>query len=347
MNSTTKYIIIGAGLSGLTSAYELHKSGEKDFLVLDSRTKIGGRIVTKNHIDLGATWFQSHHTNVNAILRELNINKFPQYTSGNSVLVYSSMAPAHYFKSDPDAPSASRISGGSSALITKLAQGFTGKIKTDATVLQIEEEGNYIKVSTKDKIYIAEKVVLTVPPRIISRINFSPQLPTNLIGTMKNTHTWMSNAIKVGLKFKQPFWKKKDLSGTIIGQVGAVTELYDHCNFENSEFGLMGFVNEALRDLTPKERKNKILYYLSKYLGKEVMDHTFYYEKDWSKDANTSCITIKSIYMSPTYGDSLFANTYFNGKLIFSGTETSPVYGGYMDGAIYSGKLAAKKLLDS
>lgn len=41
----TKNLIIGAGLAGLTAAYELHKAG-KPFLLLEARDRIGGRILT-------------------------------------------------------------------------------------------------------------------------------------------------------------------------------------------------------------------------------------------------------------------------------------------------------------
>lgn len=344
IQTTSKYLIIGAGLSGLTTAYELYKAGETDVIVLDARATIGGRILTTNQIDFGATWFQNHHTHLAGLLRELKIEKFPQYTKGQSVLVYSTMAPEHYFQNDLNAPSAHRIAGGSTAVIKKLAAFFSDQIHTDTTVLAIGDFGDFIKVVTNKETYSAKKVVSTIPPRIATRIDFSPALPNNVTEVMKNTHTWMSNAIKVGLKFKQPFWRAKNLSGTVIGQVGAVTELYDHTNHAETEFGLMGFVNEALRDVTPEERQAKILTYLTKYLGEEIMEYTSYNEKDWSQDKNTSCDAIKSIYMSPAYGNSVFADFYMNGKLLFSGAETSSLNGGYMDGAIFSGKLAAEKL---
>lgn len=344
--SYSKYIIIGAGLSGLTTAYILNKSSETDFVVLESRDKIGGRILTNNQIDFGATWFQNHHENVANLLQELDLKKFPQYAEGRSVLVYSSMAPQHYFRSDPNAPAAHRIAGGSMAMINKLAEPFTHKIKTSTVVLAIEDEGKNVKVTTNNGVFIAEKVIITIPPLIAKDLNFLPELPSSLVETMEKTHTWMSNAIKVGLKFKKPFWRAKDLSGTIIGQVGAVTELYDHTNFENQEFGLMGFVNEALRDLTKEQRKNNILAYLTKYLGNEIMEYISYDEKDWSQDKNTSSESIKSIYLSPSYGNPVFSDFYMKGKLLFSGAETSSLYGGYMDGAIYSGKLAANKIIN-
>ncbi len=346
--SKKKYIIIGAGLSGLTTAYMLQKSGESDFMILESRDRTGGRIFTDNGIDFGATWFHNHHQNVNALLDELKIDKFHQYSKGKSVLVYSTMSPAHYFENDPNTPSAYRIAGGSTTVIDALINSIgKNRIKTGSTVLEIKNNNNLLTIHTDNDIYSAEKVIITIPPRITTRINFEPELPNALYKTMKQTHTWMSNAIKVGLTFKTPFWRTKDLSGTLIGQVGVVTELYDHSDVDNKTFSLMGFVNEGMRDVSAKERKNRILDHLQKYLGSEVLNYLTYEEKDWSQDKNTSCNKIKSIYMSPRYGDSEFDKTYLEGKLIFSGAETSPLHGGYMDGAIYSGLLAAKKVLKS
>lgn len=343
---SAKYIIVGAGLSGLTSAYHLHKAGEHDFLVLESRERIGGRIMTNNNIDFGATWFQNHHNHILSLLKELGIGKFHQYTEGRSVLVYSTMAPEHYFESDPSAPLAYRIVGNSKEVIQTLIKSFENKIKLETVITGITDKSDKLLVETSKGGFTAEKVIITIPPKIATRIEYSPELPETISLVMDKTHTWMSNAIKVGLTFETPFWRDKNLSGTVIGQVGAVTELYDHSDAKNNYFALMGFLNEGLRDVSSLDRKRLVLEYLSKYLGQEIMDYKIYKEKDWSQDRNTSCETIKSVYMSPTYGHPLFKQLYLGGKLIFSGAETSPVYGGYMDGAIYSGIRSAKKVLE-
>ncbi|SIS41920.1 monoamine oxidase [Zobellia uliginosa] len=341
----SKYIIIGAGLSGLTSAYKLFGQGVSNFTVLESRDRIGGRIVTQDGIDFGATWFQTHHEAVIELLNELGIEKYHQYNKGKSVLVYSTMAPEHYFENDPNTPSAYRIKGNSQALIHALAKPVLDKIQTNTNVLSISETEEGVRVETDRGLFYGEKVIVTIPPKIATRISFSPELPVEVGVVMDKTHTWMSNAIKVGLTFKEPFWRNKNFSGMLIGQVGAVTELYDHNDAENSHFALMGFVNEGLRDTSEANRKQRILDYLSKYLGPEVLEYLTYEEKDWSKDKHTSCETIKSIYMSPSYGNPVFDKSYLNGKLRFSGAETSLVHGGYMDGAIISGINAAQKIM--
>lgn len=342
--SFSKYIIIGAGLSGLTTAYKLYTSGETDFVVLESRDRIGGRILTKDHVDFGATWFHTHHQHVIELLEDLQVEKFHQYSKGKSVLVYSTMAPENYFENDPSAPSAYRVAGGSSAMIQALASSYPDKIRTGTWVEKIVEQENEVHVETDKGIFKASKVIVTIPPRIATRVSYSPELPSQLSEAMKSTHTWMSNAMKIGMSFDKPFWKDKNLSGTVIGQVGPVVELYDHTDYQEQHFSLMGFINEGLRDSSAEARKTRILDYLKKYLGEEVLNYTRYVEKDWSQDKNTSCEMIKSIYMSPSYGNPVFAEFQMNGKLLFSGAETSPVYGGYMDGAIYSGIQAAANI---
>ena len=49
MSSNKKIVVIGAGISGLTSAYLLHKEGF-DVTILESRDRVGGSIesVTEN-----------------------------------------------------------------------------------------------------------------------------------------------------------------------------------------------------------------------------------------------------------------------------------------------------------
>lgn len=341
---SSKYIIIGAGLSGLTSAYQLQKAGETDFIILESRDRVGGRILTNDGIDLGATWFQSHHQNVSDLLEELDIAKFHQYSKGRSVLVYSTMAPEHYFESDPNTPSAFRIAGSSTSVIKALAKPVATKIHLKTSVTAIKELVDHVAVETDQGVFTAEKIIVTLPPKIAARIVYTPELSEIVQQAMHSTHTWMSNAMKIGITFKTPFWRNKNLSGTVIGQVGAVTELYDHSNAEDTTYALMGFLNEGLRDFSSEERKKRILDYLIKYLGEEIADYLTYEEKDWSQDWHTSDDQLKSVYMSPSYGNAVFEKLYMNNRLLFSGAETATVYGGYMDGAISSGIKAVEKL---
>ncbi len=341
----SKYCIIGAGLSGLTTAYKLLQNGESDFIILEARDTIGGRLSTINSIDFGAAWLQNYHSNVLDLIKELGLKTFNQYTTGKSILMYNTMAPPHYFESDPNAPSALRIVGGSLALIHALAEKFLDKIRLNTKVERISAVSQNATIETNNGHFSAEKIIITLPPKLASHLKYNPELPEHLHREMTTTHTWMSNAIKVGINYKTPFWKTKGFSGTMIGQVAPVVELYDHSNYNESVFSLMGFVNESLRELSANDRKKQIITYLEKHLGAEAKNYSLYLEKDWSKDEFTSVESLNSYYLSPKYGHPVFNSFYLMEKLLFSGTETSPKYGGYMEGAVNSGVIATEKLL--
>nr|MDQ6928721.1 FAD-dependent oxidoreductase [Actinomycetota bacterium] len=61
MPPQTDVVIIGAGLAGLTAAYELHHAGLA-VRVVEARPRLGGRALTvapekaDGSFDLGATW---------------------------------------------------------------------------------------------------------------------------------------------------------------------------------------------------------------------------------------------------------------------------------------------------
>jgi monoamine oxidase len=118
-------IIIGAGLSGLLTAYRLKNEGIK-FKVLEARTRVGGRINTvfgtgNTPIEMGATWFGSEHENLIALLEELGIEYFEQYMDGKVFFQPFSTSPAESIQI-PSQPPSYRISGGSSRLINTLYQ---------------------------------------------------------------------------------------------------------------------------------------------------------------------------------------------------------------------------------
>src|SRR5680860_765995 len=89
-------IIIGAGLSGLTTAYYTGQKTGVQPLILEARNETGGRIKTSDAIDLGATWLGEQHQNLLHLLDELNLEIFPQYQKGKSMFVQSTSTPVSY-----------------------------------------------------------------------------------------------------------------------------------------------------------------------------------------------------------------------------------------------------------
>lgn len=76
-SAKTKVIIIGAGFSGLAAANRLRQKNI-DFIILESRNRIGGRVfshqITDNLvIELGGEWVGNSHTRMQELCKEFNL----------------------------------------------------------------------------------------------------------------------------------------------------------------------------------------------------------------------------------------------------------------------------------
>ena len=353
MTEDTGVVIIGAGLSGLTAAYALRQSGIA-VSVLESRDRYGGRIHTLGYenntpIEMGATWLGSQHQTLIQLLKELEIETFEQVIGDKAIYEAISTSP-HYLASLPPNPEPSlRIRQGTYSLVDKLVK-LVGpdSIFLNQRVLEIKKSEKAVIVRTADWEISADKVIVTLPPNLlINSIDFSPVLPLALVNLAKQTHTWMGESIKIALRYDKPFWRTDELSGTIISNVGPIPEMYDHSNFEDDSYALMGFLNGNYHNISKTDRLNLILAQLRKYFEKKVDRYTEYCEEVWRNEQDTFRPYKSHVLPHQNNGHLLFNDSYYDGRLILAGTETSKVYPGYMEGAVYSGLAAAHKINQS
>ncbi len=91
-------LIVGGGLAGLTAARLLHQA-DIEFQLLEARDRLGGRILTADAsgnesadgFDLGPSWFwPAMQPKMAALVEELGISIFPQYTDGDIIFQRSS-----------------------------------------------------------------------------------------------------------------------------------------------------------------------------------------------------------------------------------------------------------------
>lgn len=87
-------IVVGAGVTGLTTALRLHEAG-RDVLVLEARDRVGGRLETQPHgpadarsdFEVGGQWVSPDQTALLGLLDELGLATYPRWREGDSVLV--------------------------------------------------------------------------------------------------------------------------------------------------------------------------------------------------------------------------------------------------------------------
>ncbi len=342
-------IIIGAGLSGLLTAYRLKKEGIP-FKILEARARVGGRINTvfgtdNTPVEMGATWFGTQHKYLIALLEELGINYFEQYMDGTVFFQPFSTSPAESIQI-PSQPPSYRISGGTSNLIDTLYKKLDKEdVYLDQQVKEIKFHENSVQVIA-NKVFEGNRVVLSIPPRLwAKKILFEPQLPNELMNIATQTHTWMEESIKIALTYDQAFWEQENLSGTLFSNTGPITELYDHSNHERSKYALCGFINSSFSNLDYAERRTKVIDQIKNVFGVKAEEFIDYEECIWSNEKNTFEESNISLFPHQNNGNPIFSRTYFDNKLLISSSEAALEFPGYMEGAVYSANLIAKKII--
>jgi len=344
-----KIIIIGGGLSGLTLAYLLSKRNI-EATILEASPRLGGRIQTAKGtldtpLELGATWFSDMHPNLLSLIDELGLQKYPQFSKGISLFQTKSFEPTQkFFVPEAENPSY-RLAGGTQILIDTLTQKIAPEnIKLNTKVTAIKEVESELAVETSNGgDFKADQVIVCIPPQLTSQIQFSPELPENLTQILPAVQTWMAGAIKFVLEYEEPFWRKNGYSGMLYSHVGIVVEMYDHTNFEENKFGFTGFLNGGASGYSQEVRKEYVLRQLSELLGDGVLNPVSYSDKVWTDEY---ILAGNQLIHQPhqNNGHPPLQQSYMNGKLFFSGTETAIECAGYMEGAVISAIRTVNKL---
>jgi monoamine oxidase len=340
-------IIIGAGLSGLTAAYELKKAGIQA-LILEARNRLGGRIFSlQGPIEMGATWFGPQHRHLIYLLNELNFKSFPQFVNGKVCFDPGENKISQQFDYPLNQAPSFRIEGGSSVLIKILANSIGDSfVEQGQTVTSIYEEIDHLIVSHNNVKRPTSLVINTIPPQLFaSKIKVSPKMNDDQLKLMQHTHTWMGESIKFAFTFDTPFWKDNGMSGMGFSQSGVILEVHDHSNASNDFFALKGFLNPDLSSLNDDLRKELVVKAIIKLFGQKAGNFTSYQEVVWGREPMTSLNDLGYLAPHQNNGHPLLSQPLMNGKLIMAGSETSTEHAGYMDGAVIAGLRAANEAL--
>lgn len=344
-----KILIIGGGISGIYLGCRLKKEGFS-IKILEANDRIGGRIYTKKvhntKVELGAAWLWKYNSELLKLCKDLEISLFEQNMKGDALFEASNTNLPERFQIPKNQEISYRIDGGTKTILERLTKGFLeNELELNQRVTKIDADKTSIAAFTENSHFTADFIVSTIPPQLlINTIQFNPKLDEKIIQIAKNTHTWMKDSIKFAIVYKTPFWREKELSGVGFSNVGPFTEIYDHSDFENNHFALMGFLNGNLSDKTKEFREEKIKEQLFKFFGKEGKNYLSYQEKVWNQESLLSFEDNEFLTPHFNNGHSIYQQELLNGKFMIAGSETSASYGGYMEGAIYRGNQVSEQL---
>lgn len=346
-------IIIGGGLSGIYAA-SLLAAEKKPFLLLEARSRIGGRILSPEHqgffADLGPSWYWPEiNPKINALVHQLGLKGYPQFEAGQGRLQVNDVH-AETIEMAPMNPSGWRLAGGMIALV----KGLYDRIPTDAVrlnhpVCEIEKLDNGIQVTVgrldqEPQCRIkASEIILALPPRLAAgSILFTPDLSYNLTQAMLKASTWMAGHAKFFALYDKADWRDTGLSGQGISVCGPLGEIHDGSSETGYPYGLTGFVDiPALRRKNQENIIQSILTQLTQMYGEAAGRPLDIYYKDWAKEEFTATeYDQRSAHNHPEYLPPSGKTSVWDNTLHYAGTETADHQGGYLEGALSSAERA-------
>ncbi|AUI87548.1 oxidoreductase [Vibrio azureus] len=355
------YIIVGAGLSGLSIAAYLEKIGKR-YLLLEARERNGGRIVSSlapspmndnDRFDLGPSWFwPSINPRVTKLVDDLALPIIAQHQNGDMMLEQVDNNVRRISSGFFSAPSSMRLAGGMAQLI----KGVSAQINPDNIkyshqvqgVHQQAQNGYMIDVLNQGKAeqFQTEQVIFAIPHRLIANnIDFSPALPEQAINVLNSTDTWMAAHAKFFAIYDKPFWRENGLSGHASSQKGPLVEIHDASAEEGhgALFGFVGFDANTRSQLGETHLKQMAIEQLIRLFGPEAENVKDVKLLDWSKEAFTATARDQTMpRYHPRYGLHKSLKQLSQQGLLFAGTESAEEFGGFIEGALEAAEAVIK-----
>ncbi len=361
----TDTLIVGGGLSGLYLAYRL-ATEQRPFLLVEARDRLGGRILsppmaqqnmqTDARFDLGPAWmWPEMQPLLRQLLADLGLTLFAQYTEG--AILYEDAGDAAPKKfHDPSAHALSyRLTGGAGRVIQQLAATLPAScLLLNHRVVRIAKQATTVEVETQDAQgsrarIAARQVVLALPPRLLARnVELVPALPAATRDAWIGTPTWMAGQAKVLVLYATPFWRALGLSGEAFSRRGPLTEIYDASPAQGGPYALFGFFGisaDGRRQLGEVALQQMCLAQLRRLFGEAADQPLAVVIKDWAEDTLTATADDRlASAHHPAYGIPAVGRTLWDGQLIWAGSETAAISGGYLEGALEAAQAALAQI---
>jgi monoamine oxidase len=240
----------------------------------------------------------------------------------------------------------SRFAGGSQEISLRLADELGDVVRLASPVQAIRSDGNGLEVEAGEARIAAPRAIVAVAPAVIPRISFDPPLS----GRRYHLYAKMppGYVVKCMARYETPFWREQGLSGQAGSPEHPLAITFDNSPADGSCGVLLGFLEgrhgRRAAALDPEDRKALVLDGFATYFGEPARTEALeYVEQDWAQEE----------WIRGGYGAHLGPGVWTQygellrepeGRVHWAGAETSPIWNGYMDGAVRSGERAAAEV---
>jgi len=368
---TARIAIVGGGLSGLYAACLLEQRGMPNYVVLEARDILGGRIASASasdqfasetttadsidRFDLGPTWFwPEYQRELSRLVESLGLRRFEQFETGDMLVERSANARPARTHGYVNLPPSVRLIGGMGALVDALHRTLDpSRIQTGQTVRAVRCTTSHVDLDGEDAAkhvttWRADHVLLALPPRLAEHtIAFAPPLPRTLADDWRATATWMAPHAKYIAIYETAFWRDQGLSGEARSAHGPLGEIHDASMPGGSAalFGFFGVPPHVRKARTEAEWCTQCRAQLVRLFGPQAANPRAEFIKDWAQDRYTA--TAADLDTTGDHGHAPAAKVSsgpWRGRLTGIASEWSPHFPGYVAGAIQAAGMGVEAL---
>ncbi len=241
-----------------------------------------------------------------------------------------------------------RVSGGTQRIAIAMARQLGKRVVLGAPVRSITQANQRVEVRADCLHVSCDRVIVAIPPHLAGRIVYSPALPP--LRDQLTQRYPIGSLIKTIAVYDRPFWRDDGLNGQVTSDQGPVKAMFDASPESGTPGVLLGFIDgddaRVLAGASAAKRRARALESHVRYFGAAAGNPRNYLDQPWEREVYTrGCpVGIAPPGVLTSFGRALHPPV---GRIHWAGTEVATVWSGYMDGAIRSGRTAAKEVLAS
>ncbi len=240
----------------------------------------------------------------------------------------------------------SRLVGGSQLLSLRLAEELGERVVLGAPVRRIDQEEGVRVHTDGGTSWHADRVIVAVPPQLAAEIAWQPALPPAQDAFLRRLA--FGTLAKCDAVYDTPFWREEGLCGMAALRDGSpIRTIFDNTPPEGSPGVLMGFLGgtdwRRWGPASPDARRRAVLDCFARAFGERAARPRDYFETDWVSERWTRGGPT-AIPGPGTLLDFGRTRAVPHGAVHWAGTETAEHWNGFMEGAIRSGRRAAREV---